>query len=362
MKKLISWINQFLPKINLEDDDSRVHTQFVVIFFVLSIVSSFMTFLNYLTNWNGLAKLTLILALVNLLSLIIEVQGKKRITIMIGRIFFASSIVLVFTMFAIVGEPEGFSILWSLILPACGFFLFRATYGFIIGGVQFIIIATLFYTPFGRSLLQYAYTQSFLQRFPVIYLSFMIVGYIFEYVRSSTQKALVQSKEQYEHLFNHDSLTGLYNRYGFNSTFEDYLKTRNGHQYAFAILDIDHFKDVNDKYGHQIGDIVLKEIAKRLKESVCEHSLISRWGGEEFSILFRCEHNVEEQCNKLLNKCRNEKIDIGKEKITVLLSIGVVYIQKGQDVDMSEVIKKADDNLYRAKHNGRDQVVYTNFE
>jgi len=362
MQKIIDWLSTKLPKVNLEDDDSRVHTQFVVIFFVLSIVSSFMTFLNYLTNWTSLAKLTLALAVINLLSLIIETQGNSKKTIRFGRIFFAASIIAVFTLFAIVGEPEGFSILWSLILPACGFFLFRSRYGFIIGGVQFVIIVFLFYTPIGRSLLQYDYTGSFLQRFPVIYMSFMIVGYIFEYVRSSTQEALVKSKEEYQHLFNHDSLTGLYNRYGFNSTFEDYLKVRDGHQYAFAILDIDHFKNVNDKYGHQVGDLVLKEIALRLKESVCEHCLISRWGGEEFSILFRCEHNVEEQCNKLLDKCRNQKINIGNEEITVLVSIGVVFIQKDQDVDMAEVLKKADDNLYRAKHNGRNQVVYTNFE
>jgi len=361
VKKVFDWLLSKLPETHLEDDDTRIHTQFIIVFFVLSIVSSFMTFLNYLTSWNRLAQLTLLLAIVCLISLIIEVYAKSRAVIITGRILFASTTCAVFLAFAIVGEPEGFSILWSLLLPTCGFFLFRRKYGSIIGFVLFTLLAILFWTPFGNSFLMYGYTTTFKQRFPILYFSFFIIGYIFEFVRFKTQQALAELKDEYEQLYNHDMLTGLYNRYGFNSTFNEFLKNRNGHKYAFAIIDLDFFKKVNDTYGHQAGDAILTEVAKRIKEGICPHCIASRWGGEEFAILFTCEEDVESRCKAMVERQRTDPIKFGDVELIIKLSMGIIFIPKDEDADMIEVVKMADDNLYEAKHTGRDKYVYSEY-
>lgn len=154
-----------------------------------------------------------------------------------------------------------------------------------------------------------------------------------------------------------DSLTDVYNRYAFRKFLQDELlrAERFDHHFALIYIDIDHFKSVNDTFGHQIGDHVLRELAKLVKSSVRKLDTIARVGGEEFAII--APETSREDAIVLAEKLRT-KIETHHfptvDSITV--SLGVTTFRKGCSVE--EMVEQADKALYRAKEKGRNNVVY----
>ncbi len=125
---------------------------------------------------------------------------------------------------------------------------------------------------------------------------------------------------------------------------------------AVAMLDIDHFKQVNDAYGHDTGDVVLKRIGALLKERFRRSDIVARYGGEEFCIL--APQLEPEQAFELFDEFRYElsmqKIEVEGESLTITVSIGVTTVLCDS---LDEMISQADDLLYRAKQSGRNCVV-----
>jgi len=348
---------QILLMGSVEDASERVHIQYLVVEAVLFGVSTFMTVLNIFTHWHRLGWVTGLFAVACVISFLFENFIEKM---EIGRVVFAVAFVLMFSSFLALGEPEGFSALWILLVPASGFFLFRMKYGCIISGIQFIIIVFFLWTSVGRSFLQYQYTQSFIQRFPIIFVAFFIVGFMLNMIYVNAQNQLDKAKSEFEYMYNHDQLTGLYNRYGFNSSMDEYFSNRNGEACAFAIFDLDLFKRVNDQYGHVSGDIVLRETGRRTLEYFKDKAFVCRWGGEEFSLLFKDVQDidlVERMCRDYLASFSAEPIDIEKAKLNISFSLGLVTVEKDQAIKLGHMVKIADSNLYDAKENGRNQVV-----
>lgn len=155
-----------------------------------------------------------------------------------------------------------------------------------------------------------------------------------------------------------DPLTGLYNRRYFDDALEEYLAAfkRIGKPVGMILLDIDRFKAVNDTYGHDVGDEVLRQIASCLSEFTRYHDVVARLGGEEFAIL---SPNVTAgQLSALAERMRNAiaalAIDAGNVRLRITVSAGVALWdgrQKGQ-----ELFKRADAQLYEAKRQGRNRV------
>lgn len=157
-----------------------------------------------------------------------------------------------------------------------------------------------------------------------------------------------------------DGLTNLYN----HSYFHNQLQQKEGEKYSVAIMDIDHFKDFNDQYGHQAGDQVLRELSELLKSEIREDDIVARYGGEEFVIYFNVvDQNVLSRViSRLMEKIRNLKIDFEGEKLKITVSIGVAVNQNGK-YSPEHLIKQADTALYIAKGAGRDIVkFYRNLE
>jgi two-component system cell cycle response regulator len=123
------------------------------------------------------------------------------------------------------------------------------------------------------------------------------------------------------------------------------------------MLDIDHFKHVNDTWGHQAGDQVLREVALRLRRCVRPYDIIGRYGGEEFMVLM--PDTTFDQglvvAERIRTDIRSESICIGADEIRVSVSLGVSCSHEN-DRDLCDLIKKADQGLYKAKDGGRDRV------
>jgi len=124
------------------------------------------------------------------------------------------------------------------------------------------------------------------------------------------------------------------------------------------MLDIDHFKQINDAYGHIFGDVVLRVIASRIKSSLRKHDLVGRVGGEEFLVV--CPDSslgdtvvVAERVRNIIN---GEEIGDGVDQVKVALSAGVTMLTAGDD-SADKVFSRADTALYKAKEKGRNKVV-----
>ena len=157
-----------------------------------------------------------------------------------------------------------------------------------------------------------------------------------------------------------DGLTGLYNRRQLEIGLEqEYNRTkRHPSDFSLAILDIDFFKKVNDTYGHQYGDYVLKTVADLMKQSFRKTDLLYRYGGEEF-VMIMPETGIEGATipvQRLRSMVEEYDFDYNGVKAKVTVSIGLTM--NYQDIMSSaDIIKSADEALYRAKQGGRNRVV-----
>ncbi|PHR55714.1 MAG: GGDEF domain-containing protein [Arcobacter sp.] len=158
-----------------------------------------------------------------------------------------------------------------------------------------------------------------------------------------------------------DGLTGLYNRRFLEEHIEQEQTQiqRDKTYYDILMIDIDFFKLVNDTYGHDVGDTVIKALSEILKESIREADLAIRYGGEEFLILLR--HTSPEATQRIASAIhegfRAKKFIIGSETLEKTLSIGIAKLPQDAD-SIWKVIKYADIALYEAKNTGRNKIVY----
>jgi diguanylate cyclase (GGDEF)-like protein/PAS domain S-box-containing protein len=156
-----------------------------------------------------------------------------------------------------------------------------------------------------------------------------------------------------------DSLTQAYNRRYFDELLFKEIKRYKRRKYAYLslmMIDIDHFKKLNDAHGHVVGDSVLGEIARLLKEGVRETDTVARYGGEEFSVIMPDTHidGARYKAETLRKKVQDTEFPGHAGPLHITISIGVAAYGSGSP---HELIKAADEALYQAKHSGRNAVV-----
>jgi len=164
--------------------------------------------------------------------------------------------------------------------------------------------------------------------------------------------------KELESLSTTDILTKLNNRVTLDKVLEEayYNVNRYDTQYSLILIDIDHFKNVNDEFGHIIGDVVLREFAAVLKKDVRKSDTLGRWGGEEFLII--CANTDKEGASRLGEKLRENIENFEFTKVNKkTASFGVTSFNTYQSV--VDVLDNADKALYKAKNQGRNQVVVT---
>ncbi|WP_423140589.1 putative bifunctional diguanylate cyclase/phosphodiesterase [Parablastomonas sp. CN1-191] len=184
---------------------------------------------------------------------------------------------------------------------------------------------------------------------------------VFRVLRSSVAAAETSARlaERMQHLARTDVVTGLCNRAGLDHALAEHLERRKpGGCFALFWLDLDRFKDINDSLGHQTGDKILAEVARRLRARLANSGVLGRFGGDEFVIACeaRDRREVENLALALLGDvCRTFRID--EDRIEIGCSIGVAMLPDDGD-DLDTLMKGADVALYHAKVNGRKQVSF----
>lgn len=160
-----------------------------------------------------------------------------------------------------------------------------------------------------------------------------------------------------------DPLTNIYNRgYVFERLYQNIeLYKRDRSNFSLAILDLDHFKKINDTYGHQVGDFVLKEFAEMLACKIRAYDTMGRYGGEEFVILFHNSDKVTalKTLERIAENLNDYSFKYGKEDINITFSCGIADAMELADDELSvgSIIELADKRLYEAKEMGRNNIV-----
>jgi diguanylate cyclase (GGDEF)-like protein len=169
---------------------------------------------------------------------------------------------------------------------------------------------------------------------------------------------ILKQKSEIETLATTDTLTQLFNRLKFHQLLEKNIleSSTNGTAFAFIIFDIDKFKNINDTYGHDIGDYVLKELPKVVKTKLRESDIFARWGGEEFVLLLPKTGiaggvGIAEKVRRAVERYKFEHVG------QVTISLGVTRFSKGDNEE--KILKRADKLLYKAKNSGRNRVEYS---
>ena len=161
-------------------------------------------------------------------------------------------------------------------------------------------------------------------------------------------------------LASYDYLTGAYNRRYFTESCQKEISRarRNGTTVSILMIDIDHFKSINDTYGHSAGDAVLSSLVERCREGLRDSDIIGRWGGEEF-VVFLPDAAVSGALNtaeRLRASVEATRIRYRDTFVTVTASFGVAEMSVNEQETLQELIKRADEALYRAKNEGRNRV------
>lgn len=169
------------------------------------------------------------------------------------------------------------------------------------------------------------------------------------------ERLRLKQNKQLEKLSKTDSLTGLANR---RSIEERYAQAETlKEDYALILGDLDNFKRVNDTYGHNAGDIVLKMVADSFKHSVREEDMVCRWGGEEILVFLpKCDKaDAIAIAEKIRESISRTEVMAEGERLYVTMTFGVALSKSGKD--FNEIVKKADDRLYAGKRSGKNRVI-----
>jgi len=185
--------------------------------------------------------------------------------------------------------------------------------------------------------------------------------------------------EDLKRLADRDGLTGIYNRRFFNEYFEievkrarGFLKHKsrlgamqaNGMNFGLALIDIDYFKQINDRYGHLAGNAVLMHVIKIIEQNIFSRDVLCRYGGDEFALLLtKTSPDGILQAVEKIRREIDEQAFVGNANLAsqhITISVGLVNFEEVQDRGSGEILKLADDRLLKAKNFGRNQIVHRN--
>ncbi len=262
--------------------------------------------------------------------------------------------------FIVFGEVYFFTPYWILLFAIYSFFIMGSKIGVFANIATLLMIFFFCYIPLGQSLIVFPYySDSFYIVFPLLYLISGVTGYLFFYNINKKLINLLKIGDKYHQQSQLDNLTGLNNRYYFDSMIDKKMSDSNTKSVGLFILDIDDFKNINDTYGHLFGDEVLKKLSSIIQDICGATAVLCRWGGEEFCVL-----EFDESSENISNLGETVRImvmntNFGDESKDVFLtvSIGSCWEENSPGLQKLSLFRNADKALYYVKKNGKNQVV-----
>jgi len=240
---------------------------------------------------------------------------------------------------------------WVLIIPILAHLLLGRHLGLIIS-VSFVAITALLYW------LKYQGQPEMFEALPManmvtIGISILAFSHVYEVARERSELRLLELARTYV-------LTGLTNRIGLKETFERERKRaeRENKPFSLLVLDLDHFKAINDDYGHEAGDLLLRRVADTLRQCLRATDLPARLGGEEFGVLLA--NTNTDQAASVSEKIRSqiEKLEVNFEGQTLSVTLSGGLATLGDDGDnLQSILREADNRMYEAKAAGRNRII-----
>ncbi len=236
---------------------------------------------------------------------------------------------------------------WSCLAPIVLYLLLGIKHGMYSSGSFLVIQSSIIVMKLSQDG-SYSMIESMFN-LVLCYIGIWIVSHLYESNRSDIENSLM-------YLASRDSLTGAHNRLSLSTSFHRFTSTKKEQQhFSLLILDIDYFKQINDRFGHDIGDKVLIETSLLISRIVGDENLF-RIGGEEFCVTL-LDIDLDE-AKKIGEQLRytvsNHLFNFGDKRLQLTLSIGICRYRNGDN--LSDILKLADIELYKAKKNGKNQV------
>lgn len=248
--------------------------------------------------------------------------------------------------------------LWFYVFPIFALFVQRLWSGVLAIGLLFIVTAYLLLAP-GTGLESGLYTQVFKERFLAVYIAVSVMSFLYAYLRASGELEMAGINDYLKQSAETDRLTGLPNRNRITDVFYQEVSRfrRTDRSFSMVMMDVDHFKRVNDNHGHVCGDNILIAISTTFRSSLRTQDICARWGGEEFMLVLP-DTDLEGArviAERIRDRIQDTAIMCDDDRVSVTVSMGVYEYHSGDD--LTECIKSVDAKLYEAKAAGRNRVV-----
>ena len=354
---------RFIEK--LIDDDYRHRILLTASAILSTIIGIIAAIVNIYAKESFLTYLCWFLFSFSLIITVLAIIFPNRINLISS--FYAILIIPVFLFSLTNGGSDGFTSVWVILIPIFAYSVYGIKKGCIISLVSLVFICIIFYVPIELGFVKYDYNHYFANRIMLLYLAVLGFTFFLETIRQSTYakikeyySELKRVNQKLEKSLKYDPLTNIRSRYYFNNNINRKInKNKNANLMTLFMIDIDNFKDYNDKYGHIWGDYLLKELAATIKSTLDVGDSIYRWGGEEFVIISQNidEELSREKAEKIRKAVEAKTFAYGKESCKgVTISIGFVNFMPKENTHIESITNYADEYMYMVKKNGKNGV------
>jgi diguanylate cyclase (GGDEF)-like protein len=354
MRKIVTQLKKQVPNDFQSIETERQRIQYNLIFLIGSMFLAAFSLASFLNNRYETAYFIfgcLVSAVaINVFAL---KNGHRKIAA-----WTYSSVLLVLVIYLILsGGVESTGPLWTYPIVVIIISLLGHLHGFFLSMFTVAVMAVMmgYGDIYGLTPL---YSETFKIRFIATMFALTTLVWSLEYSRARSAAMLLSLNNKILNISRRDQLTGLLNRRGLEERFNSEVNraNRNDQSFCLALLDIDDFKFINDRYGHLAGDSILRLIADEVQSEIRNIDTLARWGGEEFIVLID-KSNLEESlyvAEKIRKVVQNSKLEAPAIKDEITISIGLAEYKPGQS--LLELFDIADNALYLAKRQGKNCI------
>lgn len=339
------------------DNGKKLFLQSSILYFLVALVATVMAAANIVVKAYPMLLATLAILLGSAGCLVMQVVKKKYYVIV--AIIFISILYVCGGYFLVSGGSDGFSVFWVVIVPPMTFVVCPKKVASLFVASGFLAVLVVFYTPL-NALIQYDYSDFFDKRFPILLSLAILLTLLYEFINWKTQYLLIHVNQSLEETAAKDTLTGLLNRRSFESVMDEALseaRRRKDLKLYLLLIDLDHFKKINDTYGHSAGDDVLVGIAKVLNKMSRSSDSVFRWGGEEFLLVLKAKEDADAKtvAERIHKGVQSEVFALGEAELQMTVSIG--FHAYDVNLSVSQNVNMADSYMYQAKRTGRNKII-----